>query len=220
MIQSRSSKANVDIILSLIKQEDIFEKYLRIPVQFHKPVCNTLRDDKNPDCSFLRPNKHKYLLFRDFAEERSINCFELVKRVYHCNFNDALQHIVNDFNLDGISLDNKINHNYTPIILPKDSIIKQEPQIRIKRIPFTKAHLDYWKQYHLDEEDLIKHNVSAIKCYWYNDEKRFPKGLGFAYWFGDYNYKLYFPQVKKKEGLRFLQNRGDIIQGEDQLTWN
>ena len=217
-IKGRSSKANIDFILSVLKQEEIFEKYLGVSVQYARHITNPLRsNDDNITCSFKRWGK--YIIFRNFIEERSWNCFELVKRYYNCDYNTALQKIVEDFNLDELNIEHKNTKNIVFIEKEKQEILKKEINLRIKRIPFAKAHIDYWKQYHLNIEDL-EDDVFAIKCFWFNEQKNICRTLSFAYHFGEYNYKLYFPFVNKKEGIRFYHNDAQIIQGENQLKFD
>lgn len=216
MIQGKSSQANINVILSLIKQEDIFERYLGMPVQYVRHTTNPLRQgDDNVTCSFK--NYGKYIIFRDFIEERSWNCFELVKRYYNCDYDTALQKIVEDFKL--VNSEVKNVKNFVTSELTTFSSLKKEVNLRIKRIPFTKQHIEYWKQYHLNQEDLDD-DVFAIKCFWFNEQKNVCKTPSFAYHWGGYDYKLYFPFVKKGEGIRFYHNDASIIQGERHLKFD
>ncbi len=219
MIQVRSQKANIDTILSLLKQEEIFEKYLGVSVQYIRHIRNPLRDgDDNITCSFMRYGK--YIIFRDFIEERSWNCFELVKRYYNCDYLTALEYIVRDFNLEEIVIDTKLQiKQFKSIVLESENTIKKQTDLKIKRIPFTKAHLEYWWQYYLNLEDL-EDDIFAIKCFWFNGQRNVCNTTSFAYHFGEYDYKLYFPFVKKKEGIRFYHNNVNVIQGEKHLKYD
>lgn len=233
--EGRSSHISKESIFSKITQKQVFEYYLNISITNlldGTEFCNPLRKDHCPTCTFkVYPNNlypEKYIIwFRDWSDNKGYDCIGLVQKIANnCSFYDALCLISHHFHL--LSGQDDLAFKY---ILDADSIRKLysksqiSTQLRIKKIPFERNHLDYWKQYNLDLEDL-EDDVTAIKCYWLitkESENRFiPKGnLGFAYLFGGYDYKIYNPLADIKKGeIKHLHTNINILQGENKLEFN
>ncbi len=195
-------------ILSHISEEDIFEKYLGIKVVYNKLIRNPLRDDKSPTASFKFVNDR--IQFRDWSEPFSRDCFNIVEFIYKCNYYKALEIIASHFNLTNIPIGD------LPILSIQEAREKSvsKTELRIKSRPFNKRDIEWWNQFHIPISQLEKFNVVAISHYWINGKESKVYGLAYAYLFGGYDYKLYFPENKM---CRFIQNRADILQGYNNL---
>ena len=195
---------NADYILSNVSQEAIFEHYLGISVEFGSFFCSPLRSDKNPTCNFKYVGS--YLLFRDWAESKPKNCFEIVKEVKQCNYIQALQDIK----------DNLIDSN-NEVLIPKKVINnskKNKSKIRVNiNSVFQDEVKEYLKSFKLTKKQLSKFKVFPIKSVFLNDKLHYIYSKydpAIAYYFGnepDQRWKIYF---FKREQYRFLTNTNRI----------
>lgn len=86
-----------EFILSKVREENIMEHYLGLPVRkglFKSP----LRADNHATCAFYR-NKRGDLIFKDFRGDFHGNFISVVMYIFNCSFYKALQIIANDFHL-------------------------------------------------------------------------------------------------------------------------
>lgn len=214
------SSANItkDFILSKVSEEEIFERYgcSVVPHLF----CSPLRPDRQPTCTFRR-NQYGRLILRDWRPgEFWGDCFSYVKeKEYTKGFQDTLLKIALDFGL----VKNSVVQDIDRVPAPPDTRIETyEPRrsvsIKIKRKPWNDRELDYWQgKYDFKFETLEKFKVSPIERAWLNDKPFYAdtgKELAFAYHFGGYDYKLYFPERRK---FRFIHTSAEILQGYQQL---
>lgn len=205
-------KIDAEFILSKVTQEQILERYLNIPVKLNTVQCSGLRKDKNPSCTFIEDIKGiiRYIDYGDASI--SGDCFGVVQCLNSCNYYNALNIIANDFGLKLSNISTTVKKVYKPSNIPT-SFKKEEGKIQIKKIPFTSTHLKFWKEYGITKEILEYFNVYAISHYWFNGEVRIIIGIGFAYYFKSYKYKIYKPLAKN---FRFITNT-KYIQGYNQL---
>lgn len=212
-------KLNKSFILSNITEEQIMSFYLKIPIDKKKLFCSPLRKDKSVTCSIFRSNKGT-LLFKDFATGEALNCFEIVKRLFNCDYFKALRIIANDF---GIIRDKnlqknpgKINEN--PIKIEDKEISKIQVEIQ----DFTELELKWWAKYGITPEILKKFNVYSCKHVFLNGNllaKSQQHCPIFGYYGKKYHgielWRCYFPQ---RTSYRFITNwPSKKIQGYDQL---
>jgi len=205
---------NREYILKRITEEDIFERYLGIRPQFNTEFTNPLREDKSPGCVFYI-NQYGRIKFKDYSWGFNWDCFNVVEYLYKINFSEALKRVAIDFGLtDGHISDPSLNRREAK---------KDKLELRIKRRDFNLDDYNFWtRQYGFTESDLREASIYPIEYAWFvrNGQLELiyaykPGDPGYGYHFGGYDYKLYFP-YKQKPG-RFIQNRGDIIQGLDKL---
>jgi hypothetical protein len=233
-MKGKDSKISKEFILesisndALTSQIAIFEKYLGISgiykiIKEKEMIVNPLRKDDFPTCTFkvYYNNDIPKLWFRDWAESKGMDCIDLVKRLANCDYNSALELIAYHFSLLSAERQATLKYVMNPKqILELNKSTSKMTQLRIKSIGWSKEHINYWKQYELDEEDVVYDTV-PIKAYWYNGIKFNINKIAFAYTFGNYNYKIYIPFAdRKKKELKFIHNRADIIQGENQLKYD
>lgn len=201
---------NRDYILNRVAEEDIFQRYLGIKPQYNVVFCNPLREDKSPGCTFY-VNSDGRIKFKDHSWGFNWDCFNVVEYLYKINFSQALKRVAIDFGLtDGQLSDPTVNRR---------EVSKDKLELRISRRGFSQEDYEFWtKRYGLTDSDLKEAYIYPIEAAWFvrngilEQIYAYRKGNpGYAYHFGGYDYKLYFPF--KQKGNKFIQSRGDIIQG-------
>lgn len=164
---------------------------------------STLRDDKNATCSFRERPHGLYL--KDFSGDFYGDCFDVVMRLYECKFMEAMVQVATDFGIiDG-----------TPAIrkeIPIRDVSKQKKDFQVIRREWTLGDKEFWSQFHITRKDLKRFSVTPVETLWVDDKVQYrydPSDPAYAYYFGNGDYKIYFPYRKK---YRFLSN-GPHLQG-------
>lgn len=210
---------NRDWILERLPQEQIMEYYLRIPIQVKHKFKSPLRQDNNPSCSFFYTKGGK-LYYRDFSKAESYDCFDIASQVMGTDFKGTLRQIIQDFNLNSLKTFVPKNYEY----LQEAKTLAQEEFSNIEIVPImrnalwhmTPEGIKFWDNIGITPATLRHYKVLQIEFARCNDrtvytfEKVSP---GFAYYFGEGKFKLYFPL---STGIRFLQNTNSL-QGLTQL---
>ena len=216
-------KLSKSFILSNITEEQIMSFYLKIPIDRKKLFCSPLRRDKSVTCSVFRSNKGT-LLFKDFATGESLNCFEIVKRLFSCDYFEALRIIANDF---GITHDKSLQRNSGKINKnPVKIQTKEVSKIQVEIQDFTDLELKWWAKYGITPEILKHFNVYSCKHVFLNGQL-VAKSQQHCPIFGYYGGKIkengknlelwrcYFP---KRTSFRFISNwPSKKIQGYEYL---
>lgn len=208
-----------DFILSKVNQESIMHYYTGHDVTSKKLVTSCLRSDNHVTVSYYK-SKAGILYLHDFATNDNLDCWNVVMRLYNCNFYTALDIIAKDFGL----IDGEESKVEKIQIIP--SIKESETstiQVQIKE--FTKEELDWWKQFGISFKTLKKYKIYSIKHVFLNGNLRFSSSERcpiYGYYFGkDKNskelWKIYFP-FNKDKGIRFINNLPKkVLQGYHQL---
>lgn len=209
-----------NFILSKINQESIMQHYTGIEVNSKKLFLSPLRNDNHVTCSIYK-SKSGILYMHDFATNEHIDCWNLVMRLYNCNYYEALKIIARDFNLIN---SNVVKNIQAPKIIK--SLKKTEStiiQVQIKN--YTNEELEWWKQFGINKKTLKKYKIFSLQNVFLNGELKFTSSEQcpiYGYYFGkDKNgkelWKVYFPANKEK-GIRFINNLPKkILQGYHQL---
>jgi hypothetical protein len=201
-------------ILRQVGQEDIMEEFLGIPVQYRGHFKSPLRKDKEPTCSFKWVDNK--LLFRDWSEPRSKDCFDIVKEQHSCDFYTAMQIVANRLNLtretprEGFRPDKQALESYKRHKNNEKSIIE------VKRQRLTSKDIRYLKSYHLTHKITKKYNVHGIYSVWLNGKLFYTTSSqkpALGYYFGEdeqgrQKWKIYFYQTTEK--WRFIGNTNRI----------
>ena len=95
---SLQPKITKDFILSKVNQESIMQYYTGNDVTSKKLVTSCLRNDNHVTVGFYK-SKSGTLYMHDFATNEHIDCWNLVMKLYNCNYYEALNIIAKDFEL-------------------------------------------------------------------------------------------------------------------------
>lgn len=200
-----------DEVLKRITEEEIFERYLQLPVDETTQYINPLRIDNSPGCKYYR-NTQGRLRFKDFSKGYNWDCFSVVQYIYNCSFIDALRIIVKDF---------KLNTEIIKYEISREVKVRERYRIEIKTRAWENADLEYWFQFNISTSILSLYSVYPCKSIWVNGEyyRCRKSDPCYAYYFGNNLYKLYFPKRIKGEN-RFFTNvilSDNFLQGYSQL---
>jgi hypothetical protein len=187
-------------ILSRLSQEEIFERYLGVTVDFTEKICSPFREDKNPTCTFKR-NPNGVMTFIDWSGDFLGNCFDVVMRLYGVNFWDACKIIARDFGLvDGLKVGNLKRKPRVHEIQEKEVA-----DISVKWRTLKQHDVAYWKSYGICVNTMQKYKVAPVQYAWVGDRLVYTYNAQdpcYGYYF-DGAIKLYFPLRKE---WRFLGN--------------
>lgn len=201
---------NSDTLLSRISQEEIFEKYLQIPVQTRFLVKSPLRKDNTPTAGFYY-TPEGMLRFNDFRGDFHGDCFNLVIYLTEAtNLIEAVERIYRDFR-DKIKFAPGIKHT-----IPTAAVSKPKADIKVKPRAWNLKDKDYWTSFGITKKLLEEYHIRPAELIWVNDILIYTyedRDIAYAYYFGNKEYKLYFPLRKDK---RFTTN-SKSLQGYDQL---
>ena len=215
---SLKPKITKDFILSKVNQESIMQYYTGTDVNSKRLFLSPLRVDNHITCSIYK-SKSGILYLHDFATNEHIDCWNLVMRLYNCNYYEALKIIAQDFNL--------INSNIQKV---KPKIVEslketESANIRVQIKDYTTKELEWWKSFGINKRTLKKYKIYSIQNVFLNGELKFTSSEQcpiYGYYFGkDKNgkelWKIYFPANKEK-GIRFINNLPKkVLQGYHQL---
>lgn len=192
---------------------DIFEYYLKIPVEFGKLLKSPsmIRSgDRFAGCKFwYNGSKIKFI---DFALGLNEDCFGIVKYIYNINYNEALLRVCEDFRLFGYS-----TYRPKPKLCYKTQEFYKENQSKNTIIRYgiqlwNQLDANYWKKIQLTSKILEEYSVVSCKFVFINNRLYYSYKENdpcYCYEFPDGTVKLYFPFRKKS---RFITN-STYIQG-------
>lgn len=153
-IKQQDAPITLDYILSKVTEYDIYARYIgqfKIGFIYNSPF----REDKNPSFGIFRSRKSGKLLFKDHGNGE---CGDVIKFVELytglTNYNDILNRIVTD-----MSITNNTKLKSIKQYESKDTVIG------VVRQDWTDIDKQYWSQFGITKETLIKFNVSSIKYY-------------------------------------------------------
>lgn len=203
-----------DYLFQFITQEEVFEKYTGVKVQFGKLIKSPtiLRVDNTPTCSF------KYiggkLKFADWNGTFKGNCVDLVMYLYDLKFHQALDKIARDFKLIGGSAEMFVTKRVT---YRNKTSIEPVDIFHAKEVPLIKQDQDYLTSYGLTIETLNRFGIVSILTIWKNKEPYWTrtKNDPAILYKGDGWFKVYF---YTRKDYRFI-SKGTYVQGLSQLTF-
>jgi hypothetical protein len=209
-------KVTKDFILSKINQESIMNHYSGLDVSSKKLALSPLRNDNHVTVSFYK-SKSGILYMHDFATNEHIDCWNLVMRLYNCNYYEALKIIAQDFGL----IEGKSSNTPIKIVEPLKETETAKIQVQIK--DFTEKELEWWKSFGISKKTLKKYHVFSLQHVFLNGELKFSSSEQcpiYGYYFGkdkngEEKWKIYFPM---RTEFRFLNNTSKkLLQGYKQL---
>ena len=217
---------NKENVLEKVTSYDIFARYVSPFKKVGKHFCSELRKDHNPTCVIGKVGNK--LIYRDFSESETRDCFNYIMLKYGVGFQEALEMINLDFKLGLIPVK---NITYTPTVTSIsnfniDDIERLPADIRVTVRNWTRSDKPFWNgKYGITSKLLSKFRVYPLTGYWING-RYFKCGLNsYGFYFGKLedgreSWKIYQPYEKKKNegGHKFITNCPDFfIQGYDLL---
>ena len=160
--QIRTSPITKEWILERVSDSEVFFHYYG-QFKLNKQCKDAFSKDNNPSATFFVGESGE-LVYHCFKSKESYNCFSFVRRLYNCNYNDALIKIANAFGL----IDSK-----TSIASPTLCFEARQLDKEIKRdvlIQFTKnewkpylgSSFSYWVDYDYSKKELIENDIFNV----------------------------------------------------------
>ena len=210
-------KITKEFLLSKINQESIMQHYTGHDVNSKKLFTSVLRKDNHVTCGFYK-SKSGILYMHDFATNEHLDCWNIVMRLYNCNYYDALNIIAQDFGfIEGT------HKNVSPPKLVNDLKETESAKIQVQIKDYTEKELEWWKSFGISKKTLKKYHVFSLQHVFLNGQLKFTSSEQcpiYGYYFGkdknhEEKWKIYFPT---RTEFRFLNNTSKkLLQGYKQL---
>lgn len=159
-----------------------------LPIQIKSP----LHEDIHPSFGFQYYNG--YILWKDFTTGEKGNLIQLMQRMWGLSHQETVERLSYELNLGTGKQVESLNIKLTK------QIKYSTCDIRIHAISFSQIHINYWKQYGINQKQCEYANIIPIDYYWVNGMQIKSAELAFAYRERDnniYRYKIYQPYNKK-----------------------
>jgi DNA primase len=217
MYGSRKSVSGKELF-SEYSDVQVFEFYLGKSIEYGVPMLSPFRAEKKPSCNFFMSREGK-TLFIDFGENASLSAVDFVMRMFHLDYNDAVNKIYSDMRK------NKVHRNAPQAA----KVVEAQREYTTNRLMYVEARswsekdLEYWGGFGIDKATLDRFEIIPAKFVWVDDKMIYRESVSdpcYAYRLGDLEYKLYFPsRGKSSEDIRarFICNCPGRVQGYDQL---
>lgn len=207
---------NQDYILSKISEKEIFDYYVNRPYKLQEMLKSNLRTDDDTESLniYYKDGKLKY---KDFGHSQG-NCFEYVKNLYQCEYNEALDIIAKDF---GIIVGKS---NPRPKLESVKFIEFQKTIIPVKR-GWKSLDKNYWTdRYYIPLSLLVSYNIFPAQHVYLKNRpdnmfiwaSHTDNNPIYCYQI-DNSYKCYRPLNQDKKGKWISTTSIDDIQGMKQL---
>lgn len=158
-----------DFILSIVSEEDIYNKYFgdfRLKRLYNSP----LREDKKPSFNIYRNSSGK-LCFKDFGGKQG-DCFDFVMEYHGVNFMGALSLIAQDFN---IAFENfkefKPKKKWDDAPFVEIIFSRKEFNYETKPFPEFGEQIEFWEKYGIDINVLEEYHVKNVDWYSFINKK-------------------------------------------------
>lgn len=209
-------KITKEYILKNTSEKEIFDHFLK---PFHnyptlKPgqnISNPFLTEKQKTPSFNFYEKDGKWKYKDFATGEYGDCWQLVMKLRRLNFNDTLELISSELNLNNTPLIQSVNNAKKPLIFHR---------------AFNSNEIDYWAKYGIANETLNTFKVKAITNFIaYNkageeyEVRSQSNELMFSYGYGKC-FKIYKPFDPKIRFIYLGEKDPNFIFGFEQLPTN
>ncbi len=203
---------NKEYILERVSQQEIFEEFSGLKVKPGVMYRSPFRNDKHPTGEFRCANGK--IRFVDYSGDFHGDCFDAVQRLYGVDYYKSLDIIAEKFGLIQSQTEYQKRQATTRNIEREFSNSRTTIELLVRE--WEKEDLDYWNKFEINLKTLNFFKVFPAKYVFVNSRVvyRYTRSNpGYAYRFGDKEYKVYFPLRKDK---RFINN-SVAIQGLEQL---
>lgn len=202
-----------EYILQRVSPEQVFSFY-GYPPKIGRKYKSPFRKEDNASLAFHTHSSTGELCIKDFGNNFYGDFVQFVGKLFDLGFGEAVNKIAKDMNLATVPPTSAVRRieTYRKEKSPTGTKLYVKPR------PFTQRDYNYWQQYGILREQLIKFKVFAVQELWINKLCRYTfkeDDPGYAYKFKD-EYKIYFPFRKGLDKDSFLGNFTGL-QGYDLL---
>lgn len=152
-ISQGNTTLTLEEILNRVSERDLLALYFNIkelPILINSPI----RQDNNPSFGIFSPDGIK-VKYKDFATGDSGGIIDLLQNIWHCDFRECINKIVQDNKISITSI--KVHRHST--YYPTDT--KLEVKIR----DWKQSDIDYWMQFNINKDALKAANIYPISNY-------------------------------------------------------
>ncbi len=215
---SSVKELNTRTIFSIINEYDIFRYYVKNDFEVGVAINSPFRKDENPSFQVYRTMYGAYKLrYIDYATLEGGTCFDLVMKLFNCDFNTAQRIIDRDFNLN-------IYKSQVNVEVPQSYTRNDLLDIPYKRCiievgirPWNgNKDKQYWSQFGIKCSTLIKFGVYPLTHFRLNGTSYDCRQLTYGYYYGNGMWKIYSPDNIRRYKW-FSNTNSEVIQGWDQL---
>lgn len=219
VVRKPLTRANV---LEKVTQFDVFNSYCSPFVKLYKTFKSELRVDKSPTCSICRVGEK--LIYKDFAESKTRDCFDYIQEKYQISFIQALEMINRDFNLNLLSTVSLTNERVVAQISNFDimEVPEQVVDIRVCTRNWSIYDKEFWNdRFDITSATLKKFKIFPLSGFYINGTYTQCGSNVYGYYFGSLPdgreaWKIYQPYASKD--LKWRSNCPEgVIQGWEQL---
>lgn len=191
---------NKEWLFSRISEVQIFGYYWG-NFELNRSYCSKIRKDRSPSVAF-RISKNGQLYLTDFATGEWWNAISYVRKLYNCDFNNALSIIAKDFGLINRKtsvVPNRIFDDSNKI----DINIKKETIIQFSNEKWNQSNLRFWNLFEITQEELEYNNIYPIKELFINKKEIYNKKneLRYAFIVEEKYVKVYCPYSKEMKWI-------------------
>lgn len=231
----------IDSILSIPDIENrVFSYYIPEYSSGMKLFKSVFRVESNNSANIVRVGNT--LLYKDFGEDKSLNCISFVKKLYSCDTEEALFRINVDL---GLGFHNTVKSTIGSIQRdnyklgkPSGDVVKS---LKIKRRDWQQHDITYWGAYHLKIEWLESVGILPISHFFIERDSgtsicradKYAYTFNFYFNNGCFRRKIYQPYSEYKwlsnidntivQNIKHIPKSGDnliITKGfKDALCW-
>jgi hypothetical protein len=211
-----NEKLTKESILNHISQEEIYSFYVGEQITSNTKIHSPLREDNVPSfVIYYHKTYRDVLMFYDFATKDSGDCIVFISLLFGLGYKEALMKIAFDFGLSDVNITaTKQILNSLPKLIQKDPV-----QVGIKRRNWKIQDKDFWEQFGITKNTLLKYNVYPINYIFFNGNAVAAEKIAYAYVeFKDekVSYKIYQPYADKRN--KWINNANYTVhQGYTQL---
>jgi len=214
VIKSRSSDDHLhsEVILEKLSEYDIFRHYISGFKEIGARFRSEIRDDNVPS-AVIYVWKGR-LWYKDHGHpDHSFSCLRYVQHKFQCDWVTTLRMIDSDFNLN-------LAHSKGTVKIgegkryEKRDFTEKITIIKKRSRGWMQADADFWRQFYIGKDILVKFGVEPISHYWINTLRFNCETITYAYPFGT-RFKIYAPLSKEAKWSSNVSSKD--IQGWTQL---
>jgi hypothetical protein len=150
-------------ILSKVSEYQIFKFYCKNFKELNKSFLSELYYDTKPSCRII--HYRKGLLYKDFGNGDSYDCFSYIMKKFNCTFNECLKIIANDFGFIKHVKDFKVVPSANYFGFPDKNFGNSRTPLLVKFREWYQFDT-YFNDYYIKPEILAFYKVYPLEHYW------------------------------------------------------